>query len=99
MGKLKYMGKTKPAKVKEVRLPATEAWKQQQYAALYQETAYYSSSPQSETPEAAFHHMHTVQVNNFNKQEDNQHMWPLWLTTQLDVQVHQFHYMDMVTPH
>ena len=41
-------------------------------------------------PEAAFHHMLTVQVNSLNKQEDNRHIWLLWLTTQLDAQIHQF---------
>ena len=62
----------------------------QKYAAPYQWTAYYNSSPQSETPEASFHHIQTIKANSLNKQEDNMHIQPLWLRTQLDAQVHQF---------
>ena len=34
--------------------------------------------------------MQMVQVNSLNKQEESMHIWPLWLTTQVDAQVHQF---------
>ena len=34
--------------------------------------------------------MQMVQVNSLNKQEDNRHIWLLWLTTQTDAQVCQF---------
>ena len=81
----------KSAQVHKLRAQtAVEAWMQQQYTAQYQQTAYYSPSPQSKTPEAAFHHMQTVQVNSLTKQEDKRHIWPPWLTAQLDAQVHQF---------
>ena len=59
-------------------------------AALHQQTAYYNAFPKSETPEATFHHMWTVQVNSLSKQEDNMHIQPLWMSAQLDTQVHQF---------
>ena len=56
--KLKDMRKTKPAKVHELReQAAVEPWMQQQYAAPCKQAEYYSAFPQSETPEAAFHHM------------------------------------------
>ena len=91
MGKLKYMKRTKPAKVHKLRAQAAvEPWTQQQYSGAFKQTAYYNPSPQTKTPEAAFHHMQTVQVSSLNKQEDNRHNWPLWLTTQLDAHVHQF---------
>ena len=49
-------------------------WKPQPCAAPYQQTSYYSPSPQSKIPKAAFHHMQTVQVNSLNKHEDNRHI-------------------------
>ena len=86
MGKLNDTRKTKPGKVHEMRAQrAVEPWMQQQHAAPYQQTAHYSSSPQSETPEAAFHHIQIPQVNSLNR-----HIWPLWLTMKPDAEVHQF---------
>ena len=40
-------------------------------AAVCSFIAYYNQSPQSETPETAFHHMLTGEVNSLNKQEGN----------------------------
>ena len=40
--------------------------------------------------EVTFHHMWTVQVNSLNKQEDNKNVWPMWLMTQHNTQVHKF---------
>ena len=31
-----------------------------------------------------------MQDNSLNKQEDKRHIWPLWMSTQLYAQVHQF---------
>ena len=88
---MKNIKETKPSKVHELKpQAAVEPWTQQQFAVPYQQTAYYSTHPQSETLEAAFHNMQTVQVHSLNKQENNRHIQPLWLTTQLDAQVHQF---------
>ena len=81
-GKLKDKRKLKPAKVHELSEQAAEGlWTQQQYTGPYQQTAYYNPSPQNDIPEAWLHHMQTVQVNSLNKQEDNSHMWQLWVST------------------
>ena len=91
MGTLKAAKKT--AKIHELKeQAAVELWTQQQYAAPYKQTSYYSTSPQNEAPEAALHYIQTVQVNSLNKQEDNRLIQLLWLTTQLDAQVHQIDY-------
>ena len=42
------------------------------------------------SPEAVSLHIQTVPVNSLNKQEDNRHTQPLWVSAQLDTQVHQF---------
>ena len=49
-----------------------------------------NSMPQPICSEAASHNMQTVWVNSLNKQEDNRHVWLLWLTTQLDAWVCYF---------
>ena len=56
------MRKLKPAKVHEQA--AVGPWTQLKYAAPHQQTAYYNHSSQSKILEAAFHHMHRVQVSS-----------------------------------
>ena len=83
MGKLKDVRISKSMKIHELNAQAAEGpWIQQQYVTPYQQTAYHNPSPQSEIPEAAFHHMHTVWSNSVNKQEDSRHIWPLFVSTQ-----------------
>ena len=85
MSRAKHMRKTQIlAKMHKLKTQATaEAWTQQQYAVQY------NTSPQKGIQEVTVHHMQTVQVNSFNEQNDNKHIQPLWLITQLNAQVHR----------
>ena len=46
----------------------------------------------TQSTKRTFHHIKMVQVNSLNKQEDNKHIRPLWLTTHPKAQVHKFNY-------
>ena len=77
--------KQKPGKVNDLKEQATAGtWLQQPYAAQH------SLPPQKGPQGVTSHHMKMVQVNSFNKQEDNKDIRPLWLTTCPKVQVYKF---------
>ena len=81
-GKIEGHEKDKAVKVHKLSAKAAvEQWTKKQYAAIYQQTAYYNPSPQSKIPDMAFHHMQTIQVNSLNNQADNRHIMPLWMST------------------